>query len=149
MDILETVQAMQQLAGLGRAVRDYISGDMNVKNKYGQNINDWCVGAIQGMNYIFFGLGSFNGNIGRWDVSLVTTMRSMVRTFGMVEIVQLHRILSHSVGLFFQFRGATSFNQNIGGWNVSVVTNMLQMVRTFWDSLLDGSLTQFWFGLSV
>ena len=47
---------------------------------------------------------SFNGNIGAWDVSNVTTMRDM-------------------------FSSATSFNQDIGSWDVSSMFFMLGMFR--------------------
>ena len=42
---------------------------------------------------------TFNRNIGSWDTSSVTNMRSM-------------------------FANAFAFNQNIGGWDVSNVTDM-------------------------
>ena len=46
----------------------------------------------------------FNGGIGEWDTSSVTTMSDM-------------------------FRGAYKFNEDIGGWDTSKVTNMEYIFR--------------------
>ena len=51
------------------------------------------------MAFLFYEKGSFNADIGGWDVSKLTTMESM-------------------------FEEATAFNQAIGNWDVSEVTNM-------------------------
>jgi surface protein len=51
------------------------------------------------MSYLFNGASAFNKDIGKWDVSNVTTMSHM-------------------------FCEANTFNQHIGSWDVSRVTNM-------------------------
>jgi surface protein len=64
---------------LGMAVRRYVHGDHAVRTMYGQNINDWCVGRVTAMDYMFYGLYEFNEPLHKWDVSSVTTMQGMVR----------------------------------------------------------------------
>jgi len=76
------------------------------------DIADWDVGEVTSMNPqgqfntgLFYGLGSFNENIGGWDTASVTSMASM-------------------------FDGASSFNQNIGSWNTGAVTTMASMFHS-------------------
>jgi hypothetical protein len=64
---------------LGLAVRRYVRGNQAVRAMYGQNINDWCVGHVTAMDFLFSALVEFNEPLHDWDVSSVTTMKSMVR----------------------------------------------------------------------
>ena len=61
-------------------------------------IGNWDTSAVTSLSGIFYGAIAFNQDIGNWDVSSVTNM-------------------------FRTFRGATAFNQDIGSWDVSNVTN--------------------------
>ena len=63
-----------------------------------------CTTGITDMYNMFYGQGSFNGDISSWDTSQVTTMERM----------------------FFL---AYSFNQNINSWDTSQVTNMDMMFQ--------------------
>jgi Mycoplasma protein of unknown function, DUF285 len=76
------------MSKLGKAVRDFLNADPlvsgPVKAMYGETMNSWCVGSVTGMDYIFFGLGSFNEEVGGWDVGSVTTMKAMVSSFSIV-----------------------------------------------------------------
>jgi surface protein len=121
---------------LGLAVRHYVRGNKAVRTMYGQNINDWCVGRVTAMDYIFYELSGFNEPLHNWDVSSVTTMRGMVRISTNHECCQwlLHQSKTHTIGTFIvflvaQFDGASAFNRNIASWNVAAVTNMASMVK--------------------
>jgi surface protein len=76
-------------------------------------------------NY-FRGCTIFNGEIGDWDVSNVTTMNL---TFNSASSFNqpLNWDVSSVTSMFATFQGATAFNQDIGGWDVSSVTTMQQM----------------------
>ena len=65
------------------------------------NLNDIDVNKITSMDYIFNNFRTFNGDISKWDVSNVTTMKCM----------------------FFN----SKFNGDISNWNVSNVENMCDM----------------------
>ena len=58
-----------------------------------------CTSSVTDMSWMFYNNAtSFNGDIGSWDVSSVTTMKYM-------------------------FMRATAFNQNLSGWCVSLITS--------------------------
>ena len=75
--------------------------------------------AVTDMSYMFANAGSFNSDIGDWDVSTITDMR-------------------------FMFSGAGMFNQNLSTWNVENLTNADQMFNQVtlstsnYDALLIG-----------
>ena len=71
-------------------------------NKFNDDIGKWNVSNVTSMNSTFKNLKSFNRNITKWDVSNVTSMNSM-------------------------FFNATSFNSDISNWNTSNVINMGSM----------------------
>jgi surface protein len=119
---------------LGLAVRRYVRGNQAVRTMYGQNINDWCVGSVTAMDYMFFGLATLNEPLHDWDVSSVTTMQGMVRISTNHECCHCQYMSLHGRNpllllLFAQFYGAESFNRNIGSWNVAAVTDMSYLVR--------------------
>ena len=62
-------------------------------------IEAWDTSEATDMEYMFYGVTSFNQPIGAWNTSSVTNVHSL-------------------------FKAATSFNQPIGKWNTSNVTNM-------------------------
>lgn len=63
---------------------------------------NWDVGNIKSMNYMFAGNKTFNAPIGNWDVSGVTSFAGM-------------------------FAGCESFNQDLSGWDVSNGTDFVSM----------------------
>ncbi len=70
------------------------------------DIGKWDVSSVSNMISMFDGAASFNQDIGNWDVSSVNDMTRM-------------------------FQRANSFNQDIGNWNVSSVNFMSSM---FWQA---------------
>jgi hypothetical protein len=82
---------------LGLAVRRYMRGNQAVRTMCGQNINDWCVGRVTAMDYIFFDLDTFNEPLYDWDVSSVTTMQGMVRISTSVIV---NAVSSHDYNLY-------------------------------------------------
>jgi surface protein len=87
---------------LGMAVRRYVRGNKAVRTMYGQNINDWCVGRVTAMDYMFFFLHEFDEPLHNWDVSSVTTMQGMVRISTNHEccLWLLHQSKTHTIGTF-------------------------------------------------
>jgi|GEM_PF-6152713 len=65
-------------------------------------IGNWNTSAVTSMTLVFYQATAFNQDIGSWNTSEVTNMSVM-------------------------FRSASAFNQDIGAWNTSAVTNMGQM----------------------
>jgi surface protein len=69
---------------------------------FNQDIGAWNTSNVTNMKSMFKATYAFNQDIGNWDTSKVTEMEGM-------------------------FAGAISFNQDIGAWNTSNVTNMQDM----------------------
>ena len=75
------------------------------KGTFNQNIGSWDVSKVTNMDRMFYQATAFNKPIGTWDVSKVTDMSDM-------------------------FDNSTAFNQDIGSWDVSKVTRMDGMFRS-------------------
>jgi len=80
-------------------MENILGGNEQNQSNFNQNISSWDVSNVTTMRSMFLYCVSFNQDISSWNVNNVTTMRSM----------------------FYQSR---NFNQDIGNWNVSSVTNM-------------------------
>ncbi len=68
-------------------------------------IGNWNTSEVTSMSYMFNTAAAFNQDIGAWNTSEVTNMSAM-------------------------FSFASAFNQDIGSWNTSAVTNMSEMFRS-------------------
>jgi surface protein len=87
---------------------------------FNQDLGDWDVSKVTDMTYMFF-LSGFNRDIGSWDVSKVTNMNGLfrgARSFNQdISDWDVSSVTNFSV----MFSGASAFNQDIGGWNMSTV----------------------------
>lgn len=96
---------------------------------FGDDENNIFTGQVKDMSSLLRNT-DFNGDIGYWDVSSVTTMRYMFfnnhvfnQHIGDWDVANVENMK----GLFYR---AIHFNQDIGSWDVSNVTNMSYMFKT-------------------
>jgi surface protein len=82
---------------IGAFTSSFNSAENNYRGSFNKNIGDWDVSNVTDMSYMFYH-SKFNQDISNWDVSNVTAMKYM---FGRVA----------------------NFNQNLSSWNVSNVSN--------------------------
>ena len=68
--------AFADTASLRTAVAAYNADAASATATYGP-ISSWDVSAVTSMNWLFFGMHSFNADISSWDTSSVTDMESM------------------------------------------------------------------------
>lgn len=82
---------------------------------------------------MFSSCGSFNGNIGNWDVSVVTNMNNLFLGAAVFNNGGSPSINNWNVGnvttMSQTFRSANQFNQPLGKWNMGKVTNMFTMLQ--------------------
>lgn len=83
--------------------------------------------TVSNLDYAFYYATNFNGEIGNWNTSSVTTMEGMfcgAHSFNQ-EIGNWD--VSSAENTSWMFLDAPDFNQDIGNWNVGNVTNMAGM----------------------
>merc|ERR1712238_476463 len=80
------------------------STDEAITNDLNADISSWDVSSVTTMRSMFTQTKKFNRDVSDWDVSSVTDMRSM-------------------------FSDATKFNGDVSDWDVSSVTNMREMFK--------------------
>ncbi len=100
-DVHETYKFVRSDKDIGAAVKLWLESKERATAQYG-DISKWDVSTVTTMRELFKGDDAFNDDIGAWNVSAVTDMSSM-------------------------FLGASSFNQDIGDWNISAVADMGSM----------------------
>ncbi|NBC66189.1 MAG: BspA family leucine-rich repeat surface protein, partial [Bacteroidetes bacterium] len=96
-------------------------------SEFNGDIGNWNVSTVTTMEGMFQGADKFNQNIGGWDVSNVTTMENMflfARAFNQ-DIGAWD--VSNVENMDSMFQDVNSFNQDIGEWNVSSVAIMNSM----------------------
>ncbi|GAA3654884.1 BspA family leucine-rich repeat surface protein [Flavivirga jejuensis] len=94
----------------------------------GGNLGDWGdkTSKVENMGYMFNGASAFNADIGDWNVSKVTYMRTMFRNASAFEggnIGGWGDKTSKVESMSYMFYGASAFNADIGDWDIGSVTN--------------------------
>jgi surface protein len=75
-----------------------------------------------------FNCTPFNRNISSWDVSSVTSMKTMFPHSSFNQEISSWDV-SNVIDMRYMFTEATSFSQDIGVWDVSNVTQMEYMFK--------------------
>ena len=78
------------------------------------------------LSEMFYGATSFNHNISAWNVSNITSMRSMFENSGFNQPLNSWNT-SSVVNMRSMFKNASMFNKDISSWNVSKLTTMESM----------------------
>jgi surface protein len=90
-------------------------------------IGNWNTSAVTTMATMFQIAPAFNQDIGSWNTSAVTSMISMFNTASAFNQYIGNWNTGAVTSMISMFLSATAFNQNIGSWNTSAVTNMTNM----------------------
>jgi surface protein len=96
-------------------------------NLFNQDLNDWDLSNVTTIRSMFIGAYAFNGLISDWNTSNVTDMTAVFyENFAFNQDIGNWDVSSVTT-MFDMFKVARAFNQDVSGWNVSSVTNMGQM----------------------
>jgi len=94
-------------------------------------IGNWNTSSVTSMAVMFFVASAFNQDIGSWNTGAVTSMSDMFRSasaFNNGGSATINNWNTSAVtNMAGMFRSASAFNQDIGSWNTSAVTNMYLM----------------------
>ncbi len=92
--------------------------------KFNGNIGNWEVSKITSFSQLFRGASSFNQDIGNWDVSAATDLSGMfwdaVAFDQDIGSWKVDSVLRFNA----MFKDAVAFNQDLGNWNVSMAVSM-------------------------
>ena len=93
----------------------------------GDDLTLYCTSKVDTMSSLFYSRGSFNQDIGNWDVSNVTYMDGMFANANSFNQDIGNWDVSNVSTMSSMFYGIPAFNQDIGNWDVSNVTDMESM----------------------
>jgi surface protein len=116
---------------MATAIANYASGTSGPFIPSGQSEpvpwNNIVTTLMTDMGLLFYGKSNFNGQIGPWDTSNVTTMHWMFRNAPQFNQNIGSWNTSKVKDMSYMFQNSTTFNQNINSWNTSSVTDMNNM----------------------
>ena len=90
------------------------------------DLSEWNVSNVENMVATFYGT-SFDGNISGWDVSNVNDMNGMFTLAANFDQDLSSWDTASVTNMNAMFNGATSFNQDLSSWNTANVTGMSNM----------------------
>ena len=91
---------------------------------FNQSVTNWNVSNVTNMEAMFSFASTFNQPIGSWNVSKATTMRGMFRDTSSFNQPLESWNVGNVVDMYVMFYNAQLFNQSLQNWNVGKVTNM-------------------------
>ena len=105
-------------------------GSILESDTFNGDIGKWDVSKVTSMEAMFKYAVSFNQDIGKWDVSKVTKMGNMFKKAKVFNQPIGDWTVSNVTVMEAMFSSALVFNQPIGNWTVNNVTNMQSMFKT-------------------
>lgn len=98
-------------------------------NTFNGDIGFWDVSNVTTMDGMFYNASSFNRDISKWDISKVENMGSLFKNASSFNQDISNWNTSKVSKMLDLFALAKAFNKNISGWDTSSVTNMDGMFR--------------------
>ena len=96
----------------------------------GAGLEDWFTteNKVKNLSYMFMGCKEFNRDLGKWNVSQVTSMRCMFRNCSSFDGNGLDKWTVDNVeDMSEMFFAAESMKKDLGEWNISNVKNINSM----------------------
>ncbi len=88
------------------------------------------------LSFMFANTKALRGDLDAWDVSTITSMKSMFKRSAYNESIASWNV-SNVTDMYYMF-AESDFNQNIGSWNVSSTTTMEAM---FYDTVFNQDIS--------
>ena len=94
-----------------------------------QNIGRWDVSTVTSMGGMFYRAEKFNNDLNVWDVSRVLSMEKMFQEAELFNSPLNNWVVTRVVNMQAMFRDASSFNQPLHNWDVATVNNFADMFK--------------------
>ena len=97
---------------------------VKAKETYGWPMNDWCVGRVTDMHFLFVEKEDFNEDISGWDTSKVTDFYEMFSYAKSFDCDLSGWDSSQVKKMYGMFNGCVKFNGDISTWDTSSLEDM-------------------------